>query len=189
MRIRRSVSRGVPAGYALCAAVLALLSGCQPSIHDLVARGELGRVRTMLDAHPHLVDLPGHLGKQPLHYAVTFHQPEALELLVARGAELSAPDDTGMTPLHAAAMLGRAEEAEMLLEFGADAAARDAFGDTPAHTAAASGMGNVLQVLAVHGADLALLNNAGHTPLDLARRNRQDRVVRFLLRLLPANAA
>lgn len=172
------------APWVLLSVVAALAGmGCRPSIHDAIAQGELEQLRAMLDADPDLTGAPGHLNKTPLHYAVTYHQMAAIRLLAERGAELNAQDATGMTPLHSAAMLGRPEEADLLLRLGADPVARDEYGDTPAHTAAACGMGNVLQVLRRHGVDLALTNNDGLTPLELARRNRQAGVVRYLSRI------
>ncbi len=46
--------------------------------------------------------------------------PEAIELLLARGADVNAPDEDGTTPLMHAAGLGFAPLVQLLLDRGAD---------------------------------------------------------------------
>jgi len=172
---------------ALCLAASLTLAGCQDSLHDVVASGNLGRARAILARDPNLVHGQNALGKTPLHYAVHYKQIEAMSLLVEYGAGLDTPDRTGMTPLHTAALLGRQEEAAWLLAHGADAASTDVFGDTPVHTAAIFGQGGVIEGLAAHGANLTEPNHQGRTPLDLARENRHSRVAHHLERLIRAS--
>jgi ankyrin repeat protein len=161
--------------------LLAVLPGCAPSPHDLVARSKNDGLRSLLDKDPaDAVAARDRKGKTALHAAVSSENRAAMEMLAEHGADMNAKDVTGMTPLHVAAMLGRAVEAEWLLDHGALIEARDAFGDTPAHTAAVFGQGGVLQVLVQRGASLDIQNNAGKTPLVLARDNRQERVVSLI---------
>ena len=176
----------VPALFVL----LAVLAGCAPSPHDLVARGKNDELRRALEKDAaRTVSARDRKEKTPLHAAVSCENSTAMELLAAHGADLNAADITGMTPLHVAAMLGRATEAEWLLDHGARMDARDTFGDTPVHTAAVFGQGGVLQVLAQRGAALDTPNNAGKTPIMLARDNRQPRVVALIESLLAGRAA
>ncbi len=160
------------------------MTGCAPSLHDTVARGDVERVRMMLERDPQLASARGHLDKTPLHYAVTYKQSECLELLLRHGADINAPDYTGMTPLHVAAMLGRKEEAEWLLDHGAELEPRDIFGDTPLMTAAIFGNGHIVELLWRRGADLHARNNDGRNALELARHYRQERAEKFIERLM-----
>ena len=176
-RIHGAMLRFMPAAVTL----LALVSGCSPSPHDLVARGlntELGR-RLEADA-PSVCSARDRKGKTPLHAAVSSENRDAMVLLSRHGADVNATDITGMTPLHVAAMLGRAEEAEWLLDHGARMDMRDSFGDTPAHTAAVFGQGGVIMAISARGASLDGQNSAGKTPRTLAVENRQGRVAALL---------
>lgn len=155
----------------LLAAIVA--SGCTPSPHDLVARGELDALRARLVDTPELVDTRNDLGKTPLHYAVTFDQFAMLEILVEAGADVNAADATGMTPLHVAAALNRGELARWLIEAGAAIEATDAFGDTPLHTACMFGATDAISVLVRSGAALEPENHAGLSPTALARKHRR----------------
>lgn len=163
--------------------LLLLCTGCTPSLHDVIGRGDMGRAQAMLEAHPELVHDENELGKQPLHYAVYYKQGEALDMLLAHGADVNAADNTGMTALHGAAMMGR-KEMLWLLGNGADWKQRDAFGDLPSHTAALYDQARVLVALFEAGDSLQEKNNAGFTPLDLARKHRRENAAHRIESLL-----
>lgn len=170
--------------------LLAVLPGCAPSPHDLVARGKNDELRRVLEKDAAAtVAARDRKEKTALHAAVSSENRPSMEMLAEHGADINAIDTTGMTPLHVAAMLGRAAEAEWLLDHGARVEARDAFGDTPAHTAAVFGQGGVLQVLVQRGAALEVPNSAGKTPIVLARDNRQERVVSLIESLQAGRAS
>jgi ankyrin repeat protein len=170
--------------------LLAVLAGCAPSPHDLVARGKNDALRAALERDAAVVvSSRDRKEKTPLHAAVSWENRAAMEMLAKSGADINAGDITGMTPLHVSAMLGRAAEAEWLIDHGARMDARDSFGDTPVHTAAVFGQGGVLQVLARRGAALDTANTAGRTPGMLAHDNRHDRVVSLIDGLLADRAA
>lgn len=171
---------------ALC---LLALSACAPSPHDVIGRGDIDRLRTMLQENPALVSDTNELGKQPLQYAVSFGHVDAMEALVAAGADVNAEDKTGMTALHAAAVTGRREEARWLLDHGADLHIRDKFGNMPSHTAAIHNQGGVIEVLFKHGDPLTEKNNAGMTPLDLAKKHRNEKSARFIEKLIGSGSA
>ena len=166
---------------ACLAAVLCMaLSGCTPSIHDAIARGNLDTVIQLLDADPALVSARDGKQKTPLHSAVTYKQLEAMNVLVEKEADINAEDVTGMTPLHVAAMLGRREEAAWLLEHGADPEITDTYGDMPIHTAAIFGHGQIIGLLVRTGISPEIKNGQGQRPAEIAREYRQDRVISYI---------
>lgn len=53
----------------------------------------------------------------PLHWAVVEGRKEAVQLLIAKGADVNAQDERGRTPLHYA---GNVEVAQLLIDNGAE---------------------------------------------------------------------
>jgi len=177
------LSRHWPASIAVCVAILTA-SGCTPSLHDVIGRGDIDLARTLLQENPARVADENSLGKQPLQYAVMYQQMDAMEALLEAGADVNAADNTGMTALQAAVIYSWEDGIRWLLEHGADPAQRDHFGDLPSHTAAMYGRGGVLGVLAEHGVSLTEKNNKGMTPLDLAHKHRVTRTAQRLEQLI-----
>ncbi|MGA2108900.1 MAG: ankyrin repeat domain-containing protein, partial [Syntrophorhabdales bacterium] len=66
------------------------------------------------------------------HYA---RSEEVAELLILKGADVSARDNEQKTPLHCVAATGRTEVAKILIRRGADVNVRDSLQRTPATTA------------------------------------------------------
>lgn len=163
--------------------MLLACSGCAPSIHDAIARGNIDLVRSLLAENPDLVRALDGKQKTPLHSAVTYKQTEALQLLLEKGADIDARDVTGMTPLHVAAMLGRRDEAEWLLDHGANPNIMDDYGDMPIHTAAVFGHGQIIGLFVSLGMSPDILNGKGQTPEDIAREYRQERVAAYMAHL------
>lgn len=160
--------------------ITVLLCGCGQSPHDVVARGDIDVLQVMLEKSPEQVHETNHLGKTPLHYAVSYKQSESITLLLKYHADIDTQDITGMTPLHLAAMLGRHDEAILLLEHGANVLIEDNFGDTPLHTAALHGQGHMIPVFYRAGVSLTHTNKAGKTPLDLAIQHGHDRLASMM---------
>lgn len=158
-------------------------SGCAPSIHDAIARGNMDLVRSLLTENPDLVRALDGKQKTPLHSAVTYKQMEALQLLLEKGADIGARDVTGMTPLHVAAMLGRRDEAKWLLDHGADPKIMDDYGDMPMHTAAIFGHGQIIGLFVALGMPPDIPNGKGQTPEEIAREYRQERVAAYIAHL------
>lgn len=157
--------------------VLLALSGCAPSLHDTIGRGDIEGLRAMLAADPGRVSDTNALGKQPLQYAVMYAQREAMEALVEAGADLNARDNTGMTALHVAAMYGRKGPLRWLIAHGADVLDEDDFGDRPSHIAAIYGQSDAIALLHESGDDLRAENENGMTPLELAIKHRRTEAV------------
>ena len=87
-----------------------------------------------LDADVTTTDEPGY-GWTPLHKAAEYGTAEAIDALVAAGADVEARDKDDWTPLHWAAGYGTVENINVLLDAGADVAARTKYGRTPADMA------------------------------------------------------
>lgn len=172
--------------FLLLAPLLAL-AGCTPSLHDLIGRGDVARVRALLEEDPARVADVNELGKQPLQYAAMYKQLDAMEALVAAGADVNAADGTGMTALQMAVFKGWEEGVVWLIEHGADLEQRDQFGDLSSHTAAIWGQGGMIGLLAERGVSLTAKNNAGLTPLDLARKYRHGRTAQRIAMLADAS--
>ena len=157
----------------LAVASATVLCGCGESLHDTAHRRDIGLAQSVLARDPSAIHARNRIGKTPLHYAVTYGQPDFINLFVAYGADVAAADNTGLTPLHVAAMLGREEEAGRLLIFKSPVDARDRYGDTPLHLAAIFNRPALAELIGKAGADVSARNNAGLTPLECARAHRR----------------
>jgi ankyrin repeat protein len=82
-------------------------------------RGDLVKVRQLLEADSTLVNAKGAYNKTPLHWAAEKNYRELAELLVTAGANITAEVTWGMTALQWAANMGAHDVAEVLLAHGA----------------------------------------------------------------------
>jgi len=98
------------------------------SLMEAADRGELARVRALLDEHPTLIDARGGENSQTaLHHAACNGHRDLVELLLERGADPAIRDvGDNATALHFAAEKGDLHIVKLLIEHGADP---DGFGD------------------------------------------------------------
>jgi cytohesin len=82
-------------------------------------RGDINKVRQLLEADSTLVNARGNHQKTPLHWAAEKNFSALAELLLAGGADVNAEVSWGMTPLQWAANMGSRDAAEVLLAHGA----------------------------------------------------------------------
>lgn len=86
---------------------------------DAIAAGDTAAVVALLDSGA-AVNGRDELGRTPLHEAVWAGRADMVRLLIARGADVSAPHaDGGSTPLDYAAVRGESEIARLLIAAGA----------------------------------------------------------------------
>lgn len=78
-------------------------------------------------------------GRRALNWAAANDHPEAIRLLLARGAAIDATNNTGFTALHHAAESNSPRAAEALLKAGANRALRNSNGERPADVARRKG--------------------------------------------------
>lgn len=70
------------------------------TFHDAVHVGDVDTVRTRLAADPQLATSVGEFGFQPIHLLDMYPEEEILNLLLANGADINAVNDDGVTILH-----------------------------------------------------------------------------------------
>ena len=121
----------------------------------------------------------------PLFTTSQYANPAVMQLLVKRGASLSARDSHGLTPLHAVGEYQAfprwskdagtvaldtciARCVHVLVRAGAAVEARDPLGRTPLHVAAMHGDIPMAEALIADGADIHAKDVGGMTPKDLA---------------------
>jgi len=145
---------------------------------EAIKAGELERVKAMVSAAPALVNARSEAGSAVLT-AVYHRHKEIVNLLVARGAELTLFD---------ACAAGELERVERLIAEASgptpiDINAHSDDGWTPLHLAAFFGHVKVMELLLAHGADVAArsANPTGNTPLHAALAANQKMAVGLLI--------
>jgi ankyrin repeat protein len=114
------------------------------------------------------IDEVDSLGRSALHLAAYKSDFNAIELLLARGANSGLIDNTGKTPLHISAALDSVLCTKSLIAGGAILIVRDQFGNTPLHHACKLGHLRVIKTLLEYGADVKDLNYFGESPITYA---------------------
>ena len=106
---------------------------------------------------------------------------EIVELLLAKGTDLSAKDRSKRTPLHLAVSSGHEEVAALLLARGTDLNENYWAGRTLLHSAASSEHKGVVELVLAKGADANATDEVGMIPLHLAVSSGRKEVVDLLL--------
>ncbi|CAL8464478.1 g4013 [Coccomyxa elongata] len=126
-------------------------------------------------------------GRTPLLGALDGNRKEAIDVLIAGGAQTSVADTKGRTALHlAVGCSSRMVEKLLLLSVSIDAA--DIEGRTALHYAAQKGVKATAMVLLKAGADAQAADKLGRTALDIAQEGSHIKLADFLRQWLPASA-
>ncbi|TET35743.1 MAG: ankyrin repeat domain-containing protein [Planctomycetota bacterium] len=106
------------------------------------------------------------------------------EMLIRKGAEVSAKCTCGYTPLHCAVMAKRKAVVKLLIENGAGVEAKSKLGTTPLHLAIASGNLQIVKLLVINGTDVNLFTEyqyggTGWNPPQKARYSPLDYAISY----------
>ena len=130
------------------------------SVHKAAERGDISALKAALQRHPDQLDAAAsfRLDKRltifpPLMWAVRGGNPEAVELLIARGSNVNAPDKFGKTALWLAVDENKPTIVEVLLRAKADPNAPTTFGSSPLICTLRRGDIEMAKVLLDAGAD------------------------------------
>lgn len=171
-------------------AIAERLLAARPSldVFEAAACGDVGRVRTLIDGDPSLVNAVATDGFTPLGLAAFFRRPEVARLLIERGADpsIASKNKLRVTPLHSAVATDAAPVdmaiVRMLLEAGAPVNVPHLGGGTPLHTAAYVGDAEVVRMMLDRGADPTLRTDDGKTAVDVARERGHTEIAGMLER-------
>lgn len=97
--------RGFTEMERMLEAKLASVAGVSPrgaTIAAAIRERDLGEVRALLDAEPDLVHAADEDGNRPIHWAVMTRQPDVIDELLARGADVEAQRADGARPIQLA---------------------------------------------------------------------------------------
>lgn len=151
-----------------------------------VQEGNEGRIATLLDTDPALLEAMDGMKNTPVIVAANDGELGVVRLLVQRGANIHATGHSGRTALHVAALMDFEVVAAFLLGSGAHASCKDKQGCTPLILASSRGLMGAVDVLVEHlrasGTDLEEGDAKGRTALHWAAEEGQELVVAFLLR-------
>ncbi len=141
-------------------------------IFEAAATGDTARLAAILDAEPTPLETYSGDGWTALHLAAAFATPEAVDLLLKRGArvDVRSKNPQANQPLHAALALSRnPETVKLLLEADADPNVTQAGGFTPLFSAATANRRDLAELLLAHGAKAQIRSDRNKTAADFAR--------------------
>jgi len=150
-------------------------------IHDAAKKGDLVKVKTLLQKDPTLLNAKGENQKTPLHWAAEAGHAEIVEFLVSKGAEINILNVISETPLHYAAVYGHKGIVELLLKKGAKVNIVDHAKRTPLFMTAFYGRKGIVKLLLDTGAQVDLKDERGNTPLRWAAVRGHKDVVDMLI--------
>jgi hypothetical protein len=93
---------------------------------------------------------------------------EAIQSLLAKGADVNVKDQYGDTPLHYAAQHGKADMCKLLIAHGSNINDKNRNSETPLHYATLWGNTKAVELLLEHGAAVNKKTSQGQTPLQIA---------------------
>jgi ankyrin repeat protein len=119
-------------------------------------------------------------GQTPLMIAGAFGSLDAMQMLIAVGADVKAVSKSGLTALHLST--GDVKKVRLLVDQGADVNVKSTIGRTPLLVAAStSGTREVVELLLDKGADVNVVDVTGIVPLIAAASVDDSAVVKLLL--------
>jgi len=130
--------------------------------------GNVKFVRQFLDNIENDLNEGDDHGFTPVHWAAREGQMVIFEMLMARGARVSAKNDGGDTPLHLACAHGNKDIVHKLIQHKANVNIANEHGNTPLHYACFWNLEQISIELVGKGAMVSQCNRYDETPLDKA---------------------
>lgn len=155
-------------------------------IHTACKKGDLEKVKALIESKPSIINRMDTTGLTPLHYAAGYGQEDVVLFLLEKGADMKARTyNTWCLPMHLAAQDGHFKIVQIFLDRKIPANIIDKFGCTALHWTAGialpgDGQRKTVAILLKAGADRDLVNSSGLTALELAEIRNNDRVVEEL---------
>ncbi|XP_071953604.1 uncharacterized protein [Antedon mediterranea] len=156
----------------------ALLSG--DSIHVCCRKGNLNRVKQLLNLKPELKELKDEQGFTPLLTSSANGQLDVVKFLTISDADINAETPTGYTGLHLAAINGHVNVMMVLTAMGMSVGSRTVDRQTPLHLSAMSGQLESCKWLVANRAMIDVRDTNDRTPLTIAEEYDHEDVVTFL---------
>lgn len=177
--------------YVLTGLLLLLLmpsAQAESFLWDAISSNDIGKAKTLVALWSD-VNQKNSYGNPIIHHAVSGGNPEIVELLISKGADVNAKGQFDRVALHYANKKGIAK---ILLAHGATVDAPTNYGETPLHWAASgvNGFGKEVDlvefadILIAHGADVNRKTSEGRsykTPLNYAAASNNLPVARLLI--------
>ncbi|MFA6186366.1 MAG: ankyrin repeat domain-containing protein [Phycisphaerae bacterium] len=169
------ISLSILLGFCLWLTVCGLIfvKGCQSAagerpIHRAAFKGDIEKVRKIIEKNPNQVNVQDFSNKTPLYYSSAAGHVEVVKFLLAHGANIELGNDHGERPLAKAAKFKHYDVAKILLEHGAKVNCKDDSGYTPLHEASLQSGKDMVNLLLEYGADVSARNEYAYTPLHQA---------------------
>ncbi len=153
-------------------------------IFDAIQKGDLVKVKELVENAPDLATVTGNNRFTPLLFATNHNKSEIAEYLISKGAninEIFLPDYYGNTPISFAIKNGNLNLIKLLYEKGANIQFRTKLGENYLHFAAAQNKVDIAEYLIDCGIDINSTKNGGLTPLHIAVITGSKDVVELLL--------
>ncbi len=153
----------------------------EDKLRRAASQGDLDGIRRLLAAGAR-IDSSDIDGYTPLICAVSADQPEAVSLLLERGADVNRKaEKSGHTALSWSAVLGYTHLMDNLIQAGADIEVRNKRGRTPLMEAALRGYESTARKLLASGADPNAKDRRGRTAMAMAAYSGHNEVASALV--------
>lgn len=155
--------------------------GIQKPIHEAALKGDLVKVKKLLQSNPNQLNDKGRANKAPLHWAAQGGNLDVVKYLIKLGAKVDNPNIVGETPLVYAAEGGHLKVAKLLIKKGANVNHVTARGNKVIMYAVWSEKMDMIDYLLSKGASLMEKQENGWTILHDAAFGQNVRLVKLLL--------
>jgi ankyrin repeat protein len=134
-------------------------------IHKAAYKGDLKKVKQIIDRDPAQVNVQDWMDHTPLYLASCKGHTEIVDFLLAHNANTELGNNLNERPLAVAAEFGHYNTVKTLLMHGAAVNCKNVFDQTPLHEAALRSGKDVINILISYGADVSAKDDDNDTPL------------------------